>query len=248
MSAMEMTFNEEFKSLDIAAGPGARWSAHTPWNGDFGDAAFSNPGPDGPFSLTPEGLRITASKGKDGHWRSGLICSVDKDGAGQRGFMQQYGYFEMKARLPSGMGTWPAFWLIGTDKRHSSAEIDVAEFYGGFSRYYHTVAIIWRKNPPGSAKNDLITVPPNLLSSQFNTFGVLIEPERTRFYFNRQEVSELPTPPEFRQPMYMLVDLALGGGWPIDSLQSPLFMDVAYVRAFTRPDLALQAKADAPPP
>jgi len=27
-----------------------RWTAHTPWNGDFGDATFADPGPDGPFA------------------------------------------------------------------------------------------------------------------------------------------------------------------------------------------------------
>ncbi len=242
-SKLIMTFNEDFHSLSIAAGSGARWSAHTPWHGDFGDATFSDPGPDGPFSLTPLGLRITASQGPDGRWRSGLICSVDKDGPGQQGFAQQYGYFEMKARFPSGTGVWPAFWLIGTEKSRSSAEIDVAEFYGVGPGYYHAVATVRRQDAPSWNENHLIAVPPGLLSSQFNTYGVLIEPQRTRFYLNRRQVSEVATPPEFRQPMYMLVDLALGGGWPIDKLHGPQVMDVAYVRAFTRRDLQSQAGA-----
>ena len=33
-----------------AWGPGTRWIAHTPWHGDFGDAAFSDPLPGFPFA------------------------------------------------------------------------------------------------------------------------------------------------------------------------------------------------------
>ena len=63
LSNFVMTFDERFERLDISAtGPGTRWIAHTPWNGDFGDARFDNPGPDGPFAKMSSGLSITARK------------------------------------------------------------------------------------------------------------------------------------------------------------------------------------------
>lgn len=227
------TFVENFETLDISAyGPGTRWIAHTPWNGDFGDAIFANPGPDGPFALTPEGLTITASKRADGRWQGGLICSMDKDGSGQQGFAQQFGYFEMRARLPDGPGVWPAFWLIGIDKKTSASEIDVLEYYGQFSEYYHNWAHIFQGGQDRLLKNNLVHVPAGSLTDRFNDFGVLVEPESTRFFLNRKEIWRLPTPPEYHQPFYVLANLALGGGWPIDKLQSPAVMTIAHIMVF----------------
>jgi len=233
LSGFTMTFNETFSTLDISAyGPGTQWIAHTPWNGDFGDAVFDNPGPGGPFSVSAAGLSITAHKDASGKWHSGLICSVDRDGPGAHGFSQRYGYFEMKAVLPSGPGTWPAFWLIGTDKRKSASEIDVIEYYGQFERYYHSTEHVWQNGTNTYLQAYMMQVPNGLLSRQYNTFGVLIEPDRTSFYLNRQEYWSTPTPPEYNQPMYILANLALGGGWPINRLSSPQVMKIAYIRAY----------------
>jgi hypothetical protein len=237
LTGYKLSFSEDFKTLDISAhGPNSTWTAHTPWNGDFGDAAFGNPGPGGPFSLNPQGLVITAAKKQNGQWVSGLISSVDKDGPGQHGFSQKYGYFEMKAILPSGPGTWPAFWLIGTDKSKSSAEIDVIEYYGDFPKYYHTTEHVWLGGGQHKLlRAQLVEVPEGSLSSGYNSFGVLITPETTSFYLNRREYWTTPTPPEYRQPMYILANLALGGGWPIAKLTSPQMMQIAYIKVYQKP-------------
>ncbi len=228
-----LTFEERFKSLDVSAGgPGTRWIAHTPWHGDFGDASFDDPGPDGPFSLTPEGLRITARQDGAGRWHSGLICSMDRDGAGQKGFAQQYGYFEMRAKLPDGPGVWPAFWLIGVDKTRVASEIDVVEYFGAFPGYYHNWMHLFENGQDRLLKDHLNRVPPGQMTSGFNDYGVLIDPDRTRFFFDREEVWSMPTPPEYHQPFYVLADLALGGGWPVDRLKSPAVMDIADILVF----------------
>ena len=238
LSDYVMTFDENFTSMDITAyGPGSRWIAHTPWNGDFGDAAFANPGPDGPFSINANGLAITARKNADGKWRSGLICSVDRDGEGQHGFTQKYGYFEMSAILPTGPGTWPAFWLVGKNKTNSSAEIDVIEYYGKFDQLFHSVEHVWSTGPNALGQDHVTKVPAGSLSSKYNTFGVLITPETTSFYLNRQEFWSTPTPPEYNQPMYILANLALGGGWPINDLKSPQVMQIKYIRAYQKKTL-----------
>ena len=110
-SKLQMTFREDFDdTLSVSPwGPNTRWIAHTPWAGDFGDAAFADPRL-GVFPFTLEGgiLRIEARKNDKGKWESGLLASADSSG---RGFSQQYGYFEMRAKLPKGPGVWPAFWL-----------------------------------------------------------------------------------------------------------------------------------------
>jgi hypothetical protein len=69
-----LVFEDDFRALDVTArGPGSKWIAHTPWNGDFGDASFTDPQPDFPFAATPGGLTITARKGADSRWQSGLL-------------------------------------------------------------------------------------------------------------------------------------------------------------------------------
>jgi len=237
LSHYHLTFDDEFTAMDISAhGPGTRWTAHTPWGGDFGDAAFGNPGPGGPFSINARGLAITARKDITGHWQGGLICSVDKDGPGDNGFTQRFGYFEMKARLPTGPGTWPAFWLIGKDKSHSASEIDVIEYYGDFPRYFHSTEHVWVGGKHKYLQARLNEVPFGLLSSQFNTFGVLITPATTNFYLNRVEIWSTPTPPEYDQPMYILANLALGGGWSIKGLSSPQVMQIRYIRVYQAAD------------
>lgn len=233
LSHFVVTFEDTFKYLDVSAhGPGTRWTAHTPWNGDFGDAAFADPGPLGPFAAGPDGLTITARKGEDGRWRSGLLCSVDKDGPGQTGFSQQYGYFEIRTQLPQGPGVWPAFWLIGKNKDRYSVEIDVFEYYGAFPKGFQTIQHIWENGKDRLNLQHITDIEPGYFTSKFNTFGVLITPERTSFYLNREEFWNTPTQPEYHQPMYVLVNLALGGGWPIADLVSPAVMKVDYVRVW----------------
>jgi len=102
LSDYELSFNEDFDKLDVSAwGPGTRWIAHTPWNGDFGAAQFTDPVPGFPFVVENGILRIEARRESNGTWRSGLLASSDSKGAG---FLQQYGYFEMRAKLPAGPG------------------------------------------------------------------------------------------------------------------------------------------------
>ncbi|RYE47094.1 MAG: glycoside hydrolase family 16 protein, partial [Hyphomicrobiales bacterium] len=90
LSKFERTFSEDFDTLDVSAWGegvnGSRWIAHTPWAGDFGDAKFTDPQPDFPFTLHDGILRIEARKDETGQWRSGLLASTNPKG---QGFSQQ---------------------------------------------------------------------------------------------------------------------------------------------------------------
>jgi beta-glucanase (GH16 family) len=234
LSHYNITFNEEFDRLDVSPwGPGTRWIAHTPWHGDFGDAKFADPKPGFPFKVDKGLLSIEARKGPDGKWQGGLLASVDPKG---NGFAQKFGYFEVRAKLPAGPGLWPAFWLIGLDRSTHTSEIDVLEHYGQFPARYTSSVHVWNRKDPKLSENQhrVLSVPAGSLYADFNTYGVDVDREWTRFYFNRQEYWRVRTPPEHNQPMYMIVDLGLGAGWPIDKAPSPAFMQVDYVRAWAR--------------
>jgi len=125
ITAYRETFSEDFHgTLDVTPWGPSRWIAHTPWGGDFGDAAFADPTPGFPFETGPDGLKIIARKSSDGKWRSGLLSSVDSQ---ERGFEQADEYFEARMKMPPGPGTWPAFWLVSHADPTYHCEIDVVE-------------------------------------------------------------------------------------------------------------------------
>jgi hypothetical protein len=233
---MKPVFMEEFDTESIASrviGP-ARWIAHTPWNGDFGDAAFADPGPGGPFSVQGGMLRITASKTPDGHWRSGLIAAADAAGHGPG---VQYGYFEARMKLPPGPGTWPAFWLGSQQVANApgpSIELDVIEYYGHATASYNAAVHVWYQ-PPGTSTQDVhtVAVPDRSLVEQFHRYGVRVSPQTLTFYFDGLPMWQVATPPELRKPLYPLVNLALGSGFPVDKTPNPSVLLVDYVHVYS---------------
>jgi beta-glucanase (GH16 family) len=228
---------EDFNELSISSdriGP-ARWTAHTPWGGDFGDAIFADPGPGGPFQVQDGILSITASKDRDARWTSGLIAAADGSGAGSG---TRYGYFEARLKMPPGPGTWPAFWLAALKPvtvSDGNVEIDVIEYYGQFTSAYQAVVHVWYKDPQKKrGKAEKITVPEGSLVQDFHTFGVDVSPQAIVFFLDRKPVWSQPTPPELDGPLYPLVNLALGSGWPIDQTPNPSTLLVDYVHVFGR--------------
>ena len=238
LDGYRLTFDEDFQGpLSVSAvGPGTRWIAHTPYFGDFGDAGFGDPGTNSPFSVEGGILKIEAKKVGE-KWRSGLICSVDPKGDG---FSQKYGYFEMRAKLPKGLGTWPAFWLMGVPqlkeprdrKTISQIEIDVVEQYGVGPNALHTTLHLWGPGDYHWAEGDSHVVPG--MTDDFHTYGVLVEEDFITFYFDGVELRKDKTPKDAKVPLYLMVDLALGGGWPIDKTPNPSVMLVDYVRAYAK--------------
>ncbi|MFC7397615.1 glycoside hydrolase family 16 protein [Chelatococcus sp. GCM10030263] len=232
LSRYELVFDEPFDTLDVSAwGPGTRWIAHTPWNGDFGDARFADPVEGFPFTTENGVLRIEARKGTDGKWRSGLLASVDRNG---NGFSQRYGYFETRAKLPPGLGLWSAFWLIGRTNPGYTAEVDIVEHYGQFPERFTSSVHVWNRVDKTKSRSvySRIPVPSGSLYDDFHTYGASVDPQWIRIFLDRKEVWRTPTPPEFDVPLYPIVNLNLGAGWPIDQAPSPSFMYVDYVRAW----------------
>lgn len=233
------TMLEEFDTLSVSANRigFARWTAHTPWWGDFGDAQFTSPRADGPFSVEDGMLSIKAWKDSAGKWRSGLLAAADRTG---RGWGTQYGYFETRMKFPPGPGTWPAFWLMplaAVDSVDPRVEIDVIEYYGHRTDQFHSVMHSHSKDESKRWVDGTRTpVPEGALVDAFNTYGVDISPDWIVFFLNREEVWRQPTPDALDYPMYPLVNLALGSGWPIDDTPDPSVMLVDYVHVYARSD------------
>lgn len=239
---LSRSFTEDFNDLSVSPRVLGRhrWIAHTPWNGDFGDAAFADPGLNSPFAVKDGILSITASKDAKGKWRSGLLASADSS---TRGFSQQYGYFESRVKMPEGPGVWPAFWLNASKPKgydEPSIEVDIVEYYGRRPDRFHSVLHIWPKDQGHTEGGGMReSVPYGSLYDEFHTYGALVTPQTIRYYFDGVEYWQQPTPVEHKTPLMLLVNLALGPGWPIDKTPDPSVMQVDYVHAY-----ALDAPAD----
>jgi beta-glucanase (GH16 family) len=236
-------FAEEFSgplSVSNWGTPPAKWTAHLPYGGDFGEAWFTGPNEPkarSPFSVENGILNITAYRdpSRNNHWRSGLLSSADKHA---NGFSVVLGYFECMMKLPPDPGVWPAFWLsgiTGIDKQRTrdSVEIDVLEEYGVDSTIAHQHVHVW--NPHGKqthSTGNSCTLPG--MTTGFHLYGCLVAKDFIHFYFDDVEVWKTPTPSEALEPLYVLVDLALGGGWPIDQTPDPSVLSVDYIRAYAQ--------------
>jgi hypothetical protein len=235
LSNMHLVFEETFANLDVSAsGEGTRWAAHTPWHGDFGTAAFADPAPGFPFARSGGVFHIEMRKGPDARWQSGLLASTNPQG---NGFSLVYGYFELRAKLPAGPGVWPSFWLDSVPPAGSgdpSLEIDVFEQYGAFPGAFNSTVTLWSKADPRATRSQIkvVDVEPHTLSRSFHTYGASVDPQWIILYFDRQETWRVPTPPEHKNGLTILVDLNLGSGWPIDQTPSPSFMLLDYIRAY----------------
>jgi beta-glucanase (GH16 family) len=70
------------------------------------------------------------------------------------------------------------------------------------------------------------------MTTGFHTYAALIKTDYIHFYFDGIEQWKTPTPPEAKEPLYVMVDLALGGGWPIDQTPDPSHLYVDYIRVY----------------
>lgn len=228
---------EEFDTLSVSPNRigFARWTAHTPWWGDFGDARFTDPRRGEPFSVSDGILSIKAWIDDEGVWRSGLLAAADRAG---RGSGTQYGYFEARMKFPPGPGTWPAFWLMplqAIGSEDPQLEVDVIEYYGHRTDQFHSVMHVDDDVSDDELRVGTRTaVDPGSLVNDFNTYGVDISPQWIVFFLNREEFWRQPTPEALDYPMYPIVNLALGSGWPIDDTPDPSVMLVDYVHVFAR--------------
>jgi beta-glucanase (GH16 family) len=165
-----------------------------------------------------------------------------------------YGRFEIRAKLPSGLGTWPAIWMLASQSAYGSSywpdngEIDIMEHVGfdpdvvhasvHTRSYYHSI---------GTQKSGKINVP--TARSAFNVYAVEWTPSEIRAFVNSQhyftfsnerlannqaDYKEWP----FDRPFHLLLNIAVGGNWGgaqgVDPDIWPVRMEIDYVRVYQR--------------
>lgn len=164
--------------------------------------------------------------GKDGtrEYTSGKVATAKK-------FAFRYGTVEMRAKLPSGRGIWPAFWLLPAHEKTWPPEIDVMEMIGHDP---HTIHMsnhhgLWPKNTLDKSE---FTGPD--FSADYHTYTLEWAPGWLRWKIDgvtRKETTKgVPD-----QPMYLILNTAVGGKWPgapDNSTVFPQHFRIDYVHVY----------------
>ena len=178
-------------------------------------------------------LYIKAEKEND-HFTSTRITTK-----GKKTF--QYGRFEVRAKLATGKGVWPAFWLLGSNIDQVGwplcGEIDVLEYVGRAPEEIFTS--LHTKAGHGDNASTKTTPIPNieqgfhLYAADWTQDQIVFSVDGTEVYtFDPEEKTEEIWP--FNQPFYLLVNLAIGGnfGGDVDEQIFPQEFVIDYIRVY----------------
>src|SRR5690606_31821591 len=110
------------------------------------------------------------------------------------------------------------------------------EHYGKFPERFTSSVHVWDRQDPSRhvSQHRRIPVRPRSLYGTYHIYAASVEADYIRFFYDGEEVWRVRTPLQHHQPLFILLDLGLGGGFPIDGAPSPSFMLVDYVRAWSR--------------
>lgn len=184
----------------------------------------------------------------------------------------KYGRFEVRAKVPSGQGFLPAFWLMASDENlygqwPKCGEIDIMEVLGSETTTTHATV---HYGEPHEQNQGSYTLTNGDFSGEFHDFACEWEPGEIRWYVDgelfhtvndwysaREGIGEVTYPAPFDQPFYMILNLAVGGDWPGNPKPGVEFDEtcrlvVDYVRVYqkdsydenvTKPEPVLDLKA-----
>ncbi|WP_067482139.1 glycoside hydrolase family 16 protein [Actinomadura hibisca] len=144
-------------------------------------------------------------------------------------FHQTYGRFAVRAKLPTGQGVWPAFWMQRTNRPYG--EIDVVETIGSKPNLVQGYAHAHRKVGGGQVK---LAKP---LSAGYHTYGVDWTPHRVVWWVDGRPYAQMKAYRgwTFNAPFYLILNVQVGGNWPKSpnaQTRFPAQMAVDWVRVY----------------
>lgn len=247
-SNLQLSFADEFDSLSLWDGQSGTWDSNYWWGAPNGNSLHGNRelqwyidtdyGPTksvNPFSIDDGVLTITAARAPEEirpyinnyEYTSGMLTTFES-------FSQTYGYFEIRADMPDDRGTWPAFWLLPEDGSWPP-ELDVIEMRGQDPNQ-----LVLTAHSEATGEHTQVRSVANVASTEgFHTYGLLWTEDELVWYFDDVEVARAETPADMHDPMYMIVNMGLGGwaGTPADDLTAEMQID--YIRAYQLGDDAI---------
>lgn len=246
-----------------ASGPPAPAREDKGWTLVFSDE-FDKPGPPDPakwdyetgyirnkeaqyYTSRPENVRVEGGslviEARKEAYEGYAFTSASVNTRGRFEFL--YGRVEVRAKLPKGVGAWPAIWMLGTNRAQAGwpacGEIDIMENVGfDPARIHGSIHTAAYNHVAGTQKT--ATVPVASAADDFHVYAMEWFPDRIdifvdgqRYFTFANEGSGSKAWP-FDQPQYLLINLAIGGSWGgqkgIDEASFPQKYLVDYVRIY----------------
>ncbi len=158
----------------------------------------------------------------------------------------QYGKFEIRAKIPTGRGSWPALWMLGENIDEKGwptcGEIDILENVGYDPDIIHgNIHTKVYNHQLGTNKGDTIRI--SKPYDDFHVYKVDWTESKIDFYvddqlyftFENDKKGNLETWP-FSKPQFLIINLAVGGAWGglegVDENIFPLNYYIDYVRIY----------------
>ncbi len=223
----KLTFDDEFNTREPDL---SKWNLNDPHGKErnqelqaYVEDAFDEH--DGYMYITAR-KRPAMYDGKLREYCSGMMTTYGK-------FAQRYGRFEIRCRVPSGKGLWPAFWLLPQPFTWPP-EIDIFEILGHQTdRAYFTCH--WR-DKQGKCLSEGGSARGINFANGFHTFTLDWTAGHLIWYVDgKEKVRKTTNIPNTK--MFMLVNLAVGGTWPgapDSKTVFPCSLQIDYVRVYAR--------------
>src|ERR1039458_9022168 len=158
----------------------------------------------------------------------------------------KYGRFEMRARIDTRAGLWPAFWSLGIEGRWpNNGEVDIMEYY----KNTLLANLIWAGQTPGrtasfTKRKPITSFADPDWSSKFHLWRMDWDENRITItvdgeVVNDSDLNQAANPDGsngYRQAQYILLNLAIGGnaGGDPSATKFPARVAVDYVRIYQR--------------
>lgn len=225
---------------------------HSKWSYDVGDHGWGN----------NELQFYTQENQRNSRVEKGiLIIEAHQDSTYEKGYSSarlhtkgkaywKYAYIEVKAKLPKGVGTWPAIWMLPEENKYGgwpkSGEIDIMEHVGFDQGNVHgTVHTEAFNHTKGTQKGMQINV--NDCSEVFHVYGIDWRKDRIDFYLNGEKYHTFDNSGNdwkewpFDHHFHLILNIAVGGNWGgakgVDPDIWPQRMEIDYVRVYaSKPD------------
>jgi beta-glucanase (GH16 family) len=192
---------------------------------------------DGKLLITARKEKLTKAADFGGQaYTSGRLYTQGK-------FEFTYGFVEVRAKLPCGLGTWPAIWMLGkSGDWPEEGEIDIME-HSGMKKgevlgSVHTGAFNWPNHTQISAPTRVESV-----CDAFHNYQLTWDADHLVIGVDNKNYVQFTNPKDgdhhkwpFSDPQYLILNLAIGGmmGGPVDDKIFPVTMEVDYVRVYQR--------------